>query len=72
MARKVNYEQKIAELQEKIEKKQNEIRELRTLYSNLKAQQEQANKQVILEEMEALNLSTDQVLAAIRNLQSQQ
>lgn len=72
MPRKINYEQKLSELQEKIEKKQNEIRELRTTYNNLKAQKEQANQQVIFEEIAARNLSTDQVLEALRNLQSQQ
>jgi len=72
MPRKINYEQKLAELQEKIEKKQNEVRELRTTYNNLKAQQEQANQQVIIEEMVSRNLSMDQVLEAIRNMQPQQ
>ena len=72
MPRKINYEQKLAELQDKIEKKQNEIRELRTTYNNLKAQQEQANQQVIIEEMVSRNLSMDQVLEAIRNMQPQQ
>ncbi len=72
MPRKINYEQKLAELQDKIEKKQNEVRELRTTYNNLKAQQEQANQQVIIEEMVSRNLSMDQVLEAIRNMQPQQ
>ncbi len=72
MPRKINYEQKLAELQDKIEKKQNEVRELRATYNNLKAQQEQANQQVIIEEMVSRNLSMDQVLEAIRNMQPQQ
>ena len=72
MPRKINYEQKLAELQDKIEKKQNEVRELRTTYNNLKAQQEQANQQVIIEEMVSRNLSMDKVLEAIRNMQPQQ
>ena len=72
MPRKINYEQKLAELQDKIEKKQNEVRELRTTYNNLKAQQEQANQQVIIEEMVSRNLSMDQVLEAIRNMRPQQ
>ncbi len=72
MPRKINYEQKIADVQAKIEKKQAEIRELRSAYNALKAQQEQVDKKVILEEMEARNLTTDQVLEAIRNMQPQQ
>lgn len=71
MARKANYDQKITDLQTKIEKKQAEIKALRAEYNNLKNQQAGEAKKAVLEEMAARNISVDQVLEAIRNMQPQ-
>lgn len=72
MARKANYDQKIADLQNKIEKKQAEIKALRAEYNNLKSQQSEEAKKAVLEEMAARNISVEQLLEAMRNMQPQQ
>ena len=71
MAKKANYEQKIEAVQEKIAKKQAEIKALRDEYNKLKAQQAGELNKAVLEEMAARNLSAEQVLEAIRNMNAQ-
>lgn len=62
MARQANYDEKIAELTGKIEKKSSEIKALRDTLADLKAKRNSVKMQEIADFMDEQNLSPDQVL----------
>ena len=65
MARKANYEEKINAIEEKISKKQDEIKALKAQLSEIKAKKAQDDYKVLTEYMTANNLSAAEVLARI-------
>ena len=67
MARKTNYSEKISALEEKIEKKQGEIKALKAKLSELKAQKAKYDYQELTEYMQANNLTAEEVLACIKD-----
>ena len=66
MARKTNYEEKIAALEAKIEKKQAEIKSLKATLSDLKAKKADDDYKELTEYMQANNLTAAEVLASIK------
>ena len=66
MARKANYEEKIATLQAKITKKQEELKTLKAQLEEVKAKKAQQDYKVLVEYMEQNNLTAEDVLGAIK------
>ncbi|MBP3780287.1 MAG: protein kinase [Selenomonas sp.] len=65
MARKANYEEKINAIEEKIAKKQEEIKVLKAQLNEIKAKKAQDDYKELTEYMSANNLSAAEVLARI-------
>ena len=66
MARKANYEEKIATLQAKITKKQEEFKTLKAQLDEVKTKKAQQDYKVLVEYMEQNNLTAEDVLGAIK------
>ena len=66
MARKTNYTEKIAALEAKIAKKQDELKKLKQRLSELKAKKASEDYQELTEYMQANNLTASEVLASIK------
>ena len=66
MARKANYEEKIATLQAKITKKQEELKTLKAQLDEVKTKKAQQDYKVLVEYMEQNNLTSEDVLGAIK------
>ena len=66
MARKTNYTEKIAALEAKIAKKQDELKKLKQQLSELKAKKASEDYQELTEYMQANNLTASEVLASIK------
>ena len=66
MARKANYEEKIATLQAKITKKQEELKNLKAQLEEVKTKKAQQDYKVLVEYMEQNNLTAEDVLGAIK------
>ena len=66
MARKANYEEKIAAIEAKIEKKQAEIKSLKSTLNDLKAKKAEDDYRELTEYMQANNLTAAEVLASIK------
>ena len=66
MARKPNYEEKIATLQAKITKKQEELKTLKAQLDEVKTKKAQQDYKVLVEYMEQNNLTAEDVLGAIK------
>lgn len=66
MARKANYDEKIKALEEKIEKKQNEIKSLKAKVSELKSKKASDDYKELTEYMLNNNLTAAEVLASIK------
>lgn len=66
MARKANYEEKVATLQAKITKKQEELKTLKAQLEEVKAKKAQQDYKVLVEYMEQNNLTAEDVLGAIK------
>lgn len=66
MARKANYEEKISAIEAKSEKKQNEIKALKSQLSELKAKKASYDYQELTEYMQVDNLTVEEVLAFIQ------
>ena len=66
MARKANYDEKISAIEAKIEKKQNEIKALKSHLNELKAKKASNDYQELTEYMQANNLTAAEVLASIK------
>ena len=66
MARKENYEEKIATLQAKITKKQEELKTLKAQLDEVKTKKAQQDYKVLVEYMEQNNLTAEDVLGAIK------
>ena len=66
MARKANYEEKISAIEAKIEKKQNEIKALKSQLGELKAKKASDDYKELTEYMAANNLTAEEVLASIK------
>lgn len=67
MARKANYEEKINAIEEKIAKKQEEIKVLKAQLNEIKAKKAQDDYKELTEYMQNNNLSASDVLASIRH-----
>ena len=66
MARKANYDEKIAAIEAKIEKKQAEIKSLKATLGELKAKKAEDDYKELTEYMQANNLTAQEVLASIK------
>ena len=66
MARKANYEEKIATIEAKIEKKKEEIKSLKEDLAALQSKKAQNDYQELLDYMKNNNLSAGEVLSKIR------
>ena len=66
MARKANYEERIATLQAKITKKQEELKTLKAQLDEVKTKKAQQDYKVLVEYMEQNNLTAEDVLGAIK------
>ena len=66
MARKANYEEKIATLQAKITKKQEELKTLKAQLDEVQTKKAQQDYKVLVEYMEQNNLTAEDVLGAIK------
>lgn len=66
MARKANYEEKIATLQAKITKKQEELKTLKAQLDEVKTKKASQDYKVLVEYMEQNNLTAEDVLGAIK------
>ena len=66
MARKANYEEKIATLQAKITKKQEELKTLKAQLDEVKTKKAQQDYKVLVEYMEQNNLTAEDGLGAIK------
>ena len=66
IARKANYEEKIATLQAKITKKQEELKTLKAQLDEVKTKKAQQDYKVLVEYMEQNNLTAEDVLGAIK------
>ena len=67
MARKTNYGEKISALEEKIEKKQGEIKALKAKLAEIKAKKAQSEYAELAEYMQTNNLTAEEVLACIKD-----
>ena len=66
MARKANYDEKIKSIEEKITKKQEELKNLKATLSGLKSKKAEDDYKELTEYMQANNLSASDVLASIK------
>lgn len=66
MARKTNYDEKIAALEDKIAKKQENIKKLKAALNELKNKKIAVDNQELMEYMQQNNLSASEVLASIK------
>ena len=66
MARKTNYDEKIAALEDKIAKKQEDIKKLKAALNELKNKKIAVDDQELMEYMQQNNLSASEVLASIK------
>ena len=66
MARKANYEEKISAIEAKIEKKQEEIKKLKSQLSSLKTKKADGDYKDLTEYMLANNISAKEVLEKIK------
>lgn len=66
MARKTNYDEKIAALEDKIAKKQEDIKKLKATLNELKNKKIAVDNQELMEYMQQNNLSASEVLASIK------
>ena len=66
MARKANYEEKIATIEAKIEKKKEEIKSLKDELAALQRKKKKNDYQELLDYMKNNNLSAGEVLSKIR------
>ena len=66
MARKTNYDEKIAALEDKIAKKQEDIKKLKAALNELKNKKIAVDNQELMEYMQQNNLSAFEVLASIK------
>lgn len=67
MARTVNYEVKMKQVSEKIEKKQREIKALKAEWETVKEKQAKVEYAELLEYMQANNLSAKEILELIKD-----
>lgn len=67
MARKTNYDAKIAKLEEKIKKRKNEIKSLKDELEAVEAQKTEDDNKVLLEYMREKNLTAEEVLSVIKD-----
>ena len=67
MARKINYGEKIGALEEKIEKKQGEIKALKAKLAEIQAKKTQSEYAELAEYMQTNNLTAEEVLACIKD-----
>ncbi|SDG02194.1 hypothetical protein SAMN05216584_101285 [Selenomonas sp. WCT3] len=67
MARTVNYEVKMKQVSEKIEKKQREIKALKAELETVKEKQAKVEYAELLEYMQANNLSAKEILELIKD-----
>ncbi|MBR2215398.1 MAG: protein kinase [Selenomonadaceae bacterium] len=68
MARAVNYEGKINQLREKIEKKQNEIKNLRTKMAELEAKQDNQDVNVLASIMREKGISAQALMDMLNQM----
>lgn len=66
MARKTNYDEKIAAIEDKIAKKQEDIKKLKAALNELKNKKIAVDNQELMEYMQQNNLSASEVLASIK------
>ena len=66
MARKTNYDEKIAALEDKIAKKQEDIKKLKAALNELKNKKIAVDNQELMEYMQQNNLSATEVFALIK------
>jgi len=67
MARKANYDEKISVLEEKIAKKQEELKKLKAQLADVKEKKAKEDYQELTAYMVENNLSASEVLAAIKD-----
>jgi len=66
MARKTNYDEKIKAIEEKIEKKSNELKSLKAQLTELKSKKAQDDYQELMDYMKANNMSAGEVLSKLK------
>ena len=66
MARKANYDEKIKAIEEKIEKKSNELKALKAQLTELKSTKAQDDYQELMDYMKANNMSAGEVLSKLK------
>ena len=66
MARKANYDEKIKAIEEKIEKKSNELKSLQAQLTELKSKKAQDDYQELMDYMKANNMSAGEVLSKLK------
>ena len=66
MARKANYDEKIKAIEEKIEKKSNELKSLKAQLTELKSKTAQDDYQELMDYMKANNMSAGEVLSKLK------
>jgi septation ring formation regulator EzrA len=66
MARKANYDEKIKAIEEKIEKKANELKSLKAQLTELKSKKAQDDYQELMDYMKANNMSAGEVLSKLK------
>ena len=66
MARKANYDEKIKAIEEKIEKKSNELKALKAQLMELKSKKAQDDYQELMDYMKANNMSAGEVLSKLK------
>ena len=66
MARKANYDEKIKAIEEKIEKKANELKALKAQLTELKSKKAQDDYQELMDYMKANNMSAGEVLSKLK------
>ncbi|MBE6093113.1 MAG: protein kinase [Selenomonas ruminantium] len=66
MARKANYDEKIKAIEEKIEKKSNELKSLKAQLTELKSKKAQDDYQELMDYMKANNMSAGEVLNKLK------
>ena len=66
MARKANYDEKIKAIEEKVEKKSNELKALKAQLTELKSKKAQDDYQELMDYMKANNMSAGEVLSKLK------
>jgi uncharacterized protein YlxW (UPF0749 family) len=66
MARKANYDEKIKAIEEKMEKKANELKALKAQLTELKSKKAQDDYQELMDYMKANNMSAGEVLSKLK------